>query len=299
MHRNPSLFLALTCAAVFAVGCTNSDPDPGVDPDPISAEISRSLRDLGITASPEARALEFQLYEPALVHTGADVNPDLCAEVNGALQTACSRLSDGVNTYCWPETAFFFANDVPRCAARMTIQGAYDEARIPERWAFDLSGEPYVGPAPECGNGTLEPGEECDDGNHEMWDGCDPNCYSEEFTGCEAVIEHVYAQQEIAVVDQTLWDGPRTHMMTNTKAIALRDVTPQTCNAALAAGTDVCNELSLAMPFVGWCAPAIEYVDGESGPSCSVQFQVGFQSLDPSSGVYTLELTGLLAFTIR
>jgi hypothetical protein len=53
------------------------------------------------------------------------------------------------------------------------------------------------------------------------------------------------------------------------------------------------------MPFVGWCAPAIEYVDGESGPSCSVQFQVGFQSLDPSSGVYTLELTGLLAFTIR
>jgi hypothetical protein len=88
-------------------------------------------------------------------------------------------------------------------------------------------------------------------------------------------------------------------MMTNTKAIALRDVTPQTCNAALAAGTDVCNELSLTMPFVGWCAPAIEYVDGESGPSCSVQFQVGFQSLDPSSGVYTLELTGLLAFTIR
>ena len=132
-----------------------------------------------------------------------------------------------------------------------------------------------------------------------MWDGCDPNCLFEEFNGCEAVIEYHYKLQEIAVVDQNLWDGPRSHMMVNAQAVPMRNVTEQTCNAALATGTDVCNELTQTMPFVGWCSPQVEYFVDDFGSACAVQLQVGFQTLAPDAGVYTLDLPGILAFTIR
>ena len=37
----------------------------------------------------------------------------------------------------------------------------------------------------------------------------------------------------------------------------------------------------------------------ETGPACAVRFEVGFQQIDPDAGVYTKELPGILAFTIR
>ena len=101
------------------------------------------------------------------------------------------------------------------------------------------------------------------------------------------------------MVDQTKWDGPRSHLMVNHTATALREVTEASCDAAIASATDVCNELTSAMPFVGWCQPAGQYHQDDNGAACSIRLNVWFQQLDSDFGVYTTSLPGVLAFTIR
>ncbi len=298
MHRNPSLLLATLCVAALAGACT-TDSGPSGPVGPVGDTLSRSLRGSGFTISPQGLALEHDLFQPAVADASRDVDAQACSEVQWALDSACGQLyQTGRYSWCIPQAVFFFANDIPRCAARVII-GTDENDRISETWAFDFSGEPYVGPSPSCGNGTVEPGEQCDDGNNEMWDGRDPNCQFEEFQGCEAVIEHHYRLHEIAIVDQNLWDGPRSHLMVNREVLSLRSVDQSTCNAALSTGADVCNELMFAMPFVAWCQPAVEFFTDDLGPACAVQFRVGFQATDPASGVFTTGLDGILAFTIR
>jgi cysteine-rich repeat protein len=288
---------AVLCFALASGACVNdSDTVPGGD---VGAALSHALGGAGVAASPDARRLAHDIYEPSAVATDLDVDGDTCAAVETALWSACDGLyASGRYAWCTPQVAFFFAHEVPRCGARVIVSDV-PENHISDVWAFDLSGRPYNGPPAQCGNGEVEPGEECDDGNHDSWDGCDPNCMTEEFTGCEAVIEHHYALAEVAVVDQAQWSGPRSHIMVHDHAAAMRAVDAHACNAAVAVGADVCNELVATMPFVAWCSPAAELVDDALGPGCAVQFQVGFGSRDPENGVFTTALPGLLSFTIR
>ena len=77
---------------------------------------------------------------------------------------------------------------------------------------------------------------------------------------------------------------------------ALRPVDELLCAQALGTATDVCHDITLAMPFASWCDPRVEY-DAEGG-HCAVRLNVGFQKLDPASGVFTTSLPGILAFTL-
>jgi len=295
MHRKLTLLLVLVAAC-------SSDPGEDGPAGPVGNAISGALQRAWIAAvSPQQVTLEHDLFQLPSAELNGDVGSQTCTAVNNALFEACEEITANPTSgyvYCWPQATFRWANDIPRCNVRMTLMTG-DEDLIPATWVMDFTGEPYDGPAPHCGNGELEPGEDCDDGNNENWDGCDQNCRTEEFTGCEAVIEYHYKLQELAVVDKNLWDGPSSHMMVNTTAVPIRPVGQQTCNAALATGYDVCNELSATMPFVSWCSPSTEYFEDEVGPACAVQFQVGFLSTDPASGVFTTALNGILAFTIR
>lgn len=138
----------------------------------------------------------------------------------------------------------------------------------------------------------------CDDGNRKDWDGCSANCEVEEFQGCEAVIQQYYEDAGIALVDKNRWDGPRTHIMVNPSARALTDINELSCNAALAVGVDVCNELVTQMPFVQGCQPLGTLREAPQGEQCDLRFQVYFNQTDPASGVFTTAMPGILAFTL-
>ena len=86
--------------------------------------------------------------------------------------------------------------------------------------------------------------------------------------------------------------------MINTSAEALAVVDQTTCDAALAIGVDVCNELTRQMPFVASCAPTAGLRETEVGSVCDLRFQVYFQQVSPQDGVFTTALPGILAFSI-
>ena len=267
-------------------------------PSALGRLLSEQLASVG-TVSANTVALGHELSQPRSAVPVGEVSVESCALVSEALWTACDAASQaGLTQYCSPQATFFWAHSIPRCAARLELYPANDETAIRPVYAFDFSGAPVENPPDECGNGVLDEGEDCDDGNHDMWDGCDPNCETEPFNGCEAIIEQYYEQAEIAFIDKDTWSGPRSHMMVNSGQ-AIRAMDPATCNAAISMATDVCNELTYQMPFVGWCNGAGEYHVESSGPACSIRLNVWFQSLDDDFGVFTTSLPGLLSFTIR
>ena len=75
---------------------------------------------------------------------------------------------------------------------------------------------------------------------------------------------------------------------------SLRDFDRASCDAAIALGADVCNELTRQMPFVSWCGQEGQWHD----EGCSVRIHVGFAEHVPEMGVFSTALPGLLAFTI-
>lgn len=252
------------------------------------------------TLRPQTESLGYRLHQPRAAEAVGEVTLESCDAARELLWPACDALVQaGQAAYCSPIASFFHAHEMPRCALRFELYPDDTGEVVPHVLALDLTGAPRGGPPEECGDGEIDEGETCDDGNRDAWDGCDPHCNEEPFNGCEAVIEAYYAEAGLADIDAEAWDGPRSHVMVHSQAHALQPVTRSTCNAALATATDVCNELSVAMPFVGWCWPTGELHEDESGNVCSVRLHVAFKAIDPSSGVFTTGLPGLLAFTIR
>jgi cysteine-rich repeat protein len=223
---------------------------------------------------------------------------DSCQQVSARLEQLCNDLGNATGAYCYGHATFFWAHDVPRCSGRLEFPPIdYMADELPRTYAFDLTGVPRLGAGDGCGDGEIDPGETCDDGNHDLWDGCDSNCQEEEFTGCETVIENEFAVANVAWIDRTDWASPRSHLMIHKHAGALRPMDRALCGEAKATAATVCARLQQDMPFVGWCDPRVEYL--ESSASCAVRLTVGFQALDPSHGVFTTSLQGILSFTIR
>lgn len=297
MKLAPALLSTTTVALLGFAGCTGGTSDDiVVEPSQVASAISDSLATHAIVQPLEAK-LAGGLYSIPTASPIGDVTPASCQEVEGLVQQACS-LVDLVspNTSCWAEATYFLANSTPRCAARLHLYGEDDVAE--SIYAFDLSGQALSQPPDSCGDGELDEseGEECDDGNHEDFDGCDATCSFEEFQGCEAVIEQYYQDAGIAYVDRNSWDGPRSHLMINPTAAALTEVNQVSCDAAVAVGVDVCEEITRQMPFVGSCQPLGAFQD--TSGSCDLRFMVYFSDVDPANGAYTTALPGILAFTI-
>jgi cysteine-rich repeat protein len=272
--------------------------DPG-EPDPVAVLVAQELAEFA-TLSIYADPLERALRQPRTVEARGEVTIERCAEVQLKLRNACTRLSaHEPSTICASQATFFYAHDVPRCAGRLIYSTAQSPAAaLTPLFAFDLTGDP-LGVLPDgCGNGVLEEGEDCDDGNHDAWDTCDPHCKSEPFSGCERVIQASYERAGLAVVDAAQWKAPRSHLMVN-QGRAMHAMDAATCETAKSVATGVCNELAQTMPFVSSCTPSGELWTSSTGPACSLRLDVTFQRLDPSFGVYSTSLGGVLAFTIE
>ncbi len=291
--------LALTgLAAVTLGGCVDTGDQH--DPDALARQVAGALAELGNIPS-AADGIEYNLFNLDKAELRGDVTAESCDAVDEALAPVCTDLqSTGEAAYCYYNTAFFYANNTPRCAVRLRSfpDTSSSGAMLAPVYMLDFSGTPSDGPPPLCGNGVVDEDEECDDGNHELWDGCDSQCITEPFNGCEAVIQDYYQRANLATIDQYEWDGPRSHVMVNRQAAALREVTPATCAAAISTADEVCTELTLQMPFVGSCQASGRYRD-EQGPACSIRFDVWFSGVDSQAGAYTTSLPGILAFTIR
>jgi len=288
----------LAAALPLALACTACGTDRP-EPDDLGAIVERALGDIG-HVSPDSEELEHQIYQLGDTELVGEVTAESCDAVDTSLAGVCDELVQGGETaYCGYNTAFFYAHQVPRCAVRFELYPAYETGVMHPTYVIDFAGTPLTGPEPTCGNGVLDEGEDCDDGNHELWDGCDSNCENEPFQGCETVIEDIYRQAGIAEVAASEWSGPRSHLMVNRNGHAMQAVDASTCNAAIATGTDVCNQLVAQMPFVSWCQPGGELYQDDAGSACSVRLQVWFSQLDSDFGVFTTSLPGLLAFTIR
>jgi cysteine-rich repeat protein len=285
-------------AAVVLGGCLGGDGPGGGEPDPVGDALSRQLAGQA-QVSPLVRTLEHKLKQPVSAVTFLPIDLDSCNVIEERLQQACSAVYETMGTYCTGTSTFFWAHDVPRCGARVELSDGSGEA-LPTVYAFDLAGQARASGPDTCGDGEVQAaaGETCDDGNRELWDGCDSNCKMEEFTGCETVIENEFAAANLAWVDRAAWDAPRSHLMVNTTASSLRPVVDSSlCAEAATVASGVCERLQADMPFVGWCYAQVEY---EPAPAaCHVRLNVTFRSLDPSYGVFTTALPGILSFTIR
>lgn len=301
MPHLPVALRPALCASLLTLVSACGEPPPGgpgshlePDPDPLGERVVEQLSLGEVQATP----LEHRIDQIILDANDREVTWESCEGVEVALYEVCNNLYESEVSSCWPQATFFYAHDVPRCAVRLSTTETPDQV-LPKVLAFDFAGPPLAGPAPTCGNGELDPGEACDDGNREYWDGCDPGCQVEEFQGCEAVIQSEFSRADVAFVDRDAWAGPRSHLMIN-QGEALRPVDSGLCQAAERAGSDTCDRLSVEMPFVGWCwATATLHDDAVGETVCSVRIEVGFRDLEPSSGVFTTSLNGLLAFTIR
>jgi cysteine-rich repeat protein len=282
---------------LLSTACTSDDSD--AESTPITQALADAL-DGQANVGPQKLALDYKLFQPAWVLSENPVTPTTCNNINASLWSVCEVVASlGLDSQCYAQATFFYANEIPRCAGRIELVDDPQSALLAEVYAFDISGEPLDDPSGECGDGELDEGEECDDGNTDMFDGCDPNCFLEPFNGCEAVIESYYASAGIATIDQNDWAGPRSHLMVHPKAIAADTVTETTCAQAIAVAADVCNELNVQMPFVGYCDPTGEFHYEDGSPACTVRLNVWFDAIDAFAGVYTTNLGGVLSFTIR
>lgn len=282
---------ALALSVFVASACTSAPSD-----ERLAQAVKRQLAADRIDAD-----LEYRLYQLEDAGLDGDVTATSCDAVDQELATVCSELyAEGKVSSCGYTTSFFYANVVPRCAVRFeTYPPSGGDVSLSAVHVLDFAGTPLFEAPPACGNGALDPGEACDDGNHEQWDGCDSNCAQEEFQGCETVIEDIFADAGLARVRASDWDGPRSHLMVNHTAKSLRALDAETCTEAITTATAACNELTTQMPFVSWCAPSGVFHEEHGAPACSIRLQVWFHQLDPSFGVFTTSLPGILAFTIR
>ncbi len=286
--------LASSLSLLLASACTGGAGDDDIaEPSQVATSISESVTDIAQVA-PTQVTLANRLFSIPSASAVGEVNAQTCSDLEGLLNQSCQFI-EGIagDSYCYAESTFFMAHSQPRCASRLHLGGELDNI-----YAFDLTGQSLTGPVDTCGDGIVDEEEQCDDGNREDFDGCSQLCEIEEFQGCEAVIEQYYQQAEIAYVDKEQWDGPRSHVMINRTVRALTAVDQRSCDAALAVGADVCNELTSQMPFVGSCQPMGGLRQTDNGPLCDVRFQVYFQTVSPADGVFTTAMPGILAFTI-
>jgi len=286
--------LTSALSLLLASACTGgTDDDVNAEPSQVASTISQSVADVALV-SPTQVTLAQGLFSIPSASAVGDVNGQTCSELEGLLNASCQFI-EGLagDSYCYAESTFFMAHSQPRCASRLHIGGELESI-----YAFDLTGASLTGPVDTCGDGIVDEEEQCDDGNREDFDGCSQLCEIEEFQGCEAVIEQYYQQAELAFVDKEQWDGPRSHLMINRTVQALSAVDQRTCDAALAVGVDVCNELTRQMPFVANCQPMGGLRQTDNGALCDMRFQVFFQSVSPADGVFTTAMPGILAFTI-
>ncbi len=295
--RMPTLVL---CVLTPLMACSPGGHAP--DPGEIGAAIDDALRGLGSGGSTTEREIAYRVVDLRDTVLAGAISPETCDSVDAALDDVCGELvaadqADG----CGRVTAFYYAHAVPRCGVRLVLHtyvpNLDSRTYVPWIYALDFTGESIETPEPECGDGELDSGEQCDDGNFELWDGCDSSCRIEEFTGCEAVIELIYATADVAEVDASTWETRRSQLMVNT-ATAMHPVTEATCAEAGALIGSVCTELEQQMPFVSSCGGTYHY-DDDAGPGCAVRFEVGFRGRAPASGVFTTALSGVLTFTIR
>lgn len=288
--------LTSSSLALLLPACAGGAGDGRVaEPSEVGDALSKSL--VGHAAiAPVQLTLAQGLFSLPTTTPSVAVTPESCQEVENLIFQSCSLLANLTgDAYCYGEATYFLAHSTPRCAGRLHLAGD----GLEDIYAFDLSGQPLQDVDDSCGDGVLDAGEQCDDGNREDWDGCSATCNIEEFQGCEAVIEQYYEQAGIAFVDKSRWDGPRSHVMVNTTATPLTAVNQQSCDAALAIGADVCNQLITDMPFVGSCQPVGGLRTSEAGEQCDVRFLVYFDQVEPNSGVFTTALPGFLAFSIK
>jgi cysteine-rich repeat protein len=291
----PAFALVAVCVACVGPPPVGFEPVPVPNPGPFGDLVVERLE---LSKSQQPQSIAHRVHQLDDTQLDGDVTWESCEGVELALADVCGEMySSGEVGTCSYQATFFYANDVPRCAVRFSSASSW-EAPIHDLFVLDFAGTPTTGPAPTCGDGVLDALEMCDDGNHEMWDGCDANCQIEEFNGCETVIEHEYEAAGLAFVDRDGWDGPRSHLMVNDGA-KIAPVTLGSCEDALVVGQDVCDRLSVEMPFINYCAPAVEYTEDDDGPACAVRLTAWFGQRDPSAGVFTTSLPGVLAFTIR
>lgn len=287
--RRDMRYFGLISTLLLAACTTEQDPlrpDPLPDPEDQIVKSFRAGLDGHVLIANGQKTIEHNLIKLTAFATG-EVTAQSCLDAFWAATEMCWSTDTG----CEPNVAFFYANDTPRCGIRIRTWDGSDFERL---YAFDLDGNPATAAPELCGNGIVDPGEACDDGNDDNWDGCDSHCFVEPFTGCEALIEQKFADANIAIVAQDQWDGPTSHMMTQS-APALGEVTEQSCAAAAEVAQQTCVELAEQMPFIGSCWGQNEYHDGK----CSIRFNVFFNDIAPETGVFTTKLNGMLAFTIE
>lgn len=296
MTLRPHIAIALSSS--LGLACTAADQDPSDPIQTIAEQVADRLDSIS-TGTVSASGIEYKIYDLDDIQLTGEVTATSCDSVDQQLATMCDELfAAGETSYCNYYTTFYYAHDVPRCAVRFEVTPPSTGAsQLPSIYALDFTGTPLDGPAPLCGNGTIDDGEQCDDGNHELWDGCDSSCMIEEFQGCEAVIENEFRNAGLAMVDADTWSGPRSQIMVN-QAVALTNMTAETCDSAITTAQNVCTELQTQMPFVSWCSPSGEWHQGDGKAQCSIRFQVGFYQVSPDDGVFTTALPGVLAFTI-
>ncbi|MBI1945296.1 MAG: hypothetical protein HYS27_06355 [Deltaproteobacteria bacterium] len=291
--------LAPTVLAVALCALAACGADPVGELPSVAATVKDAITDPK-RPGPDDGSLEYRVFQLEDAALDGDVSAASCDAVDAELAQVCADLyAEGTVASCGYTTSFFYAHVTPRCAVRFESWRQSDTGPIHDVHVLDFAGTPLEGPVPGCGNGVLDEAEACDDGNHEAWDGCDANCNQEEFQGCEHVIEDVYQRAGVARVAADEWDGPRSHLMVNHGASALRPLDEPECTEAIRAADEVCQELMTQMPFVSYCQPAGQFHQEASEPVCSIRLQVWFDQLDYQTGVFTTSLPGLLAFTIR
>jgi cysteine-rich repeat protein len=299
------VFVALGLFGLGVAGCSgetlppNPDPEPGPswapidEHDPIGAAAASALAAVA-DVDTTVRVLGHRVRQPnvAALHDAPTV--ESCQAVEDALWTACSSIAGRA---CWSSATFYWAHDIPRCTARLEVQDLDPASAFSDLWVVDFAGASRVNPAPSCGDGVLDDGsgEGCDDGNLEAFDGCDPNCQPEPFTGCETVIQQEFSAADVAWIDATEWQSPRSHLMVHHDVQPFGAVDAARCARAGTAATAVCERLATEMPFVSWCSPEVHTT---GAASCDVRLRVQFLVPAPDSGVFTTALQGVLAFTI-
>ncbi len=292
-----------TLALVVLAGCTEGDPGPrpkqGGGPDwapvVLDDELGTAMADaLAPVADVErsVRTLAHRIRQPADAELHAAATVESCQAVQEALWTGCAAFT---GRPCWANATFYWAHDIPRCSGRVVVDETYADTVFSQVYVVDFAGASRVNPAPACGDGDLDDGEGCDDGNLAAFDGCDPNCQVEPFEGCETVIQQEFSAADVAWIDATTWQSPRSHLMIHNDAQPFGPVDGALCERAAAAATTVCTRLADEMPFVSTCASEVHLTADDA---CDVRLTVRFSRPSPDDGVFTTSLEGILAFTL-